>query len=104
MKPTKKRAYARAPDDVKAAAVRRVLAGNETRQAVADDLGVSASAIALWIKEAKATAEKETAVKFEASDIEKVSKELTEALALQRTAAERVKVLKAQLRKLIGDD
>lgn len=89
--------------EMKAEAVRRSLAG-ETHTAVGEDLGVSASAVSLWVREAKAAAAKETAKKFEANDISRVSQELAEAINLQKAAAERVKVLKAKLRELLGDE
>lgn len=90
-------------DDVRAAAVKRALAG-EVHKAIAGDIGVSNSTVSGWVREAKAAAERETAKKFEANDIAKLSSELGEALNLQRAAAERVKVLKAKLRVLLGDE
>jgi hypothetical protein len=88
--------------DERAAAVKRVLAG-ETAAAVSADIGVSVSGIQYWVREAKAQAEKDTRKRFEGNDIAKLSAELSEALNLQRAAAERVKVLKAQLRRLLEE-
>ena len=56
------------------------------------------------MKEAKLSAQAETRKKFEANDISRTSQELAESLNLQRAAAERVKVLKAKLRELLGED
>lgn len=92
-----------ATPELKAEAVRRVLAG-EHPEAIAKDLNVSRTSVNNWTKEAKERAARETAKKFEGTDIQKVSAELAEALNLQRAAAERVKVLKAKLRELLGDD
>jgi transposase-like protein len=91
------------PPAEKAAAVQRVLAG-ETAVRVADDFGVSAGNLCRIVREAKEAASRETSKKFEANDIQKVSTELAEALNLQRAATERVKVLKAKLRVLLGDE
>jgi hypothetical protein len=55
------------------------------------------------VREAKAQAEKDTRKRFEGNDIAKLSAELSEALNLQRAAADRVKVLKAQLRRLLEE-
>lgn len=87
----------------KAAAVKRVLNG-EAGVAVAADIGVSGGAVHGWVREAKEAAARETSKRFEANDISQVSQELAEALNLQRAAAERVKVLKAKLRVLLGDE
>lgn len=99
----RKRKYGKAPADVRAEAVRRVLAG-ETNQGVAADMGVSESAVSKWVNDAKREAARATAKKFEANDISRVSQELAEAINLQKAAAERVKVLKAKLRELLGDE
>lgn len=101
-KPSRKKRVRGTPE-MKAEAALRVLAG-EPAVTVAASLGVSGSAVSMWVKEAKQQAEKETRRKFEGTDIQKVSAELAEALNLQRAAAERVKVLKAKLRELLGDD
>ena len=90
--------------DVRAAAVKRVLGDGELTKDVADSIGVSRSTVSLWVKEAKLSAQAETRQKFEANDISRTSQELAEALNLQRAAAERVKVLKAKLRELLGED
>lgn len=87
----------------RAEAVRRVLSG-EAALTVGPDMGFSASAVSIWAREAREAASKETKKKFEANDIQKVSTELAEALNLQRAATERVKVLKAKLRELLGDE
>jgi predicted site-specific integrase-resolvase len=88
---------------MKAEAARRVLAEEDPND-IAADLGVSRSSVMNWAKEAKLRAFAETSKKFEANDIQKVSAELAEALNLQRAATERVKVLKARLRELLGDE
>lgn len=97
----KRRAHA--TPEMKAEAVRRVLAG-EHPEAIAKDMNVSRTSVGNWTKEAKERAARETAQKFEGTDIQRISAELAEALDLQRAAAERVKVLKARLRELLGDD
>lgn len=83
--------------------MQRVLAG-ETAVRVANDFGVSATGISRMVREAKEAAARETSKKFEANDIQKVSTDLAEALNLQRAATDRVKVLKAKLRVLLGDE
>jgi hypothetical protein len=100
-KPRKRRVVGSA--EMKAEAARRVLAEEDPND-IAADLGVSRSSVMNWAKEAKLRAFAETSKKFEANDIQKVSAELAEALNLQRAATERVKVLKARLRELLGDE
>jgi len=100
---TKRKKRVHASPEMKAEAASRMLAG-EHPEAIAKALGVSRTSVKNWANEAKARAAQETAKKFEGHDIQKLSAELAEALNLQRAAAERVKVLKAKLRELLGDE